>query len=465
MPDGARNRRIALAASTLASFLMPFMAGAVNVAIPAIGREFHADAVTLNWVVTAFLVVSAMLLLPFGRLADVVGRRRVFVAGLAVFSLTSALCGLAPSLPLLIAARAAQGAGGALVFATSLAILSSVFPPEERGRVLGINVAAVYLGLSAGPVLGGVLTQHGGWRAVFLATALLLVPALLLARYGLEGEWAEARGERFDFAGAVLCAAAIGPLTVGVSVIRSSAAGPWLAAAGVAAGVAFVVREARTPQPILDVGLLRRNRLFAMSSLAALIGYAATFTSGYLLSIYLQVVRGLDPQRAGALLLVAPAVQAALSPFAGRLSDRVDPRYVASAGMAVCVVGLAGLALVGAATDLALVVVAVGVLGVGFAFFSSPNTNAAIGSVDRRMYGVAAATIGTARVVGMTFSMAVLTLLLAMRLGDVPLPSADPGDLVGTMRAAYAAFAVLCLAGVGASLARGPSGNGAGRNG
>lgn len=441
--------------ATSVAFLAPFMGGAVNVAIPEIGAEFHADAVSLNWVVTGFLVVSAVLVLPFGRVADLVGRKRVFLAGVAVFAGGSLLCGLAPTLPLLVAARAVQGGGGALVFGTSVAILTSVFPPGERGRVLGINVAAVYAGLSAGPVVGGLLTHHLGWRAIFVTNAVLLVPTWALGRWGLRGEWAESRGERFDVLGAVLCACALGPLTLGVSILESSPAGPWLAAAGVAGFVGFVVQESRTDQPILDLALFRRNRTFALSNLAALISYAATFTTAYLLSIYLQIARDLDPREAGAVLLAAPAVQALFSPLAGRLSDRVDPRYVASAGMAVCTAALGALAFVDAATDISLIAVAVAFLGLGFAFFSSPNTNAVMGAVEKRVYGVASATLATMRVVGMTLSMAVVTLLFAVHLGDVALRDVPAAPLVTAMRISFGLFAALCLAGVPASLARG----------
>ncbi len=454
-----QNRRSAIIVSTLASFLMPFMGGAANVAVPEIGREFHADAATLNWVVAGFIVMSAMLLLPFGRLADIFGRKRLFLLGLGLFSVASALCTAAPTLPLLIAARVAQGASAALMAGTAPAILISVFPPGERGRVLGINTAAVYVGLSAGPVLGGVLTRWVGWRSVFLLTVLVGELTFLLTRFHLKGEWAEARGERFDGPGATLCAMAIGLLTVGVSLLEKSIFGPWLLGAGVLALLLFVWQESRTAQPILEVGLFRRNRLFAFSNVAALLSYAATFASSYLLSLYLQTVRGLDAQQTGAVLLTAPIVQAALSPPAGKLSDRVAPRIVASIGMGLCAAALGALALIDARTPFALLIAEVALLGVGFALFSSPNTNAVMSSVDRRLYGVAAATLGTMRQVGMTLSMALVTLLFTLRLGDAPIGPRLAGPLVGATRLAFALFAGLCLLGVPASLARGGGAN------
>jgi EmrB/QacA subfamily drug resistance transporter len=450
-----RNRRSAVVVTCLASFLLPFMGGAANVAVPALGEEFHVTAGALNWFVTGFIVVSAMVLLPFGRLADLVGRKRLFLAGIALFCVASLLCVAAPSFWLLIAARTVQGVGAAMMGGTAPAILVSVFPPAERGRVLGINTAAVYTGLAAGPVLGGVLTHLAGWRAIFLLGLLVAESAYFLARTRLEGEWDEARGERFDMGGAVLCALTIGPLTVGISLWKAWALGPWLAAAGLAALVAFVVQESRTRQPILEVGLFRRNRLFALSNVAALLSYAATFASSYLLSLYLQVVRGLDAQETGLVLLTAPIVQATLSPWAGKLSDRVPPRFVASAGMALCAAALLAFAFVGAGTPFALLVPAIAVLGLGFALFSSPNTNAVMSSVERRQYGVAAATLGTMRQVGMTLSMAAVTLLLTMHVGNRPLTGAVAVPFVAAMRVAFGFFAALCALGIPASLARG----------
>jgi EmrB/QacA subfamily drug resistance transporter len=445
-----RNRRSAILVTSLASFLLPFMGGAANVAVPALGEEFHADAAMLNWFVTGYIVVSAMFLLPFGRLADLLGRKRLFLAGLGLFGFASLACVAAPSFALLIAARAAQGIGGSMMGGTAPAILVSIFPPQERGRVLGINTAAVYVGLAAGPV--------PGWRAIFLLALLVAETAFFVARFRLEGEWSEARGERFDGAGTLLCAAAVGALTVGLSLWQTWSYGPWLAAAGVAALGGFIVRESRAAHPLLDVGLFRRNRLFAFSNVAALISYAATFASSYLLSLYLQLVRGLDAEQTGAVLLTAPIVQAALSPWAGKLSDRVAPRLVASVGMALCAAALAAFAFVDAATPFLLLVPEIALLGFGFALFSSPNTNAVMSSVERRLFGVAAATLATMRQVGMTLSMAAVTLLLTLHVGDRPLTPAVAQPFVDAMRVSFACFAVLCLLGVPASLARGTDG-------
>lgn len=449
------TERVALVVATLASFLTPFMGSATNVALPAIGRDMGAGAVALTWVATSYLLSAAMVLLPFGKLADSHGRKRVFVGGLVVYTVTSALCALAPTYGALVAARAAQGIGGGMVFGTGVALLTSIFPAGRRGTALGVNVAAVYLGLSLGPPIGGVLSEQLGWRSVFAANVLLSAAGAVLAGRGLKGEWREAGGGRLDGMGALLQGAGLGLLMLGLGRLPS-ALGATLAALGALALVAFVAWERRAADPLLDVTLFARNRVFAFSNLAALINYAATFAVGFLLSLFLQSVRGLGAQATGALLAAQPLVQATLSPFAGRLSDRVDPRLVASSGMGLTAAGLALLALVGPATPAAFVVACLVLLGAGFGLFSSPNTNAVMASVDARSLGVAAATLAVARLLGQVLSMGLASLVLALHVGHGPAASEPAEGFVPGMRATFALFAVLCVVGVLASLARGP---------
>jgi EmrB/QacA subfamily drug resistance transporter len=454
-PPPRTNERVALAVATLASFLTPFMGSATNVALPAIGRDMGAGAVALSWVTTSYLLSAAVVLVPFGRLADLHGRKRVFVGGLVVYTVTSALCALAPSHAALVAARALQGIGGGMVFGTGMALLTSIFPAGRRGTALGVNVAAVYLGLSLGPPVGGLLSQQLGWRSVFAANVVLSAAGAVLAGRGLRGEWREAAGGRLDVVGALLQGAGLCLLMLGLGRLPSES-GATLAALGTAALAAFVAWERRAGDPLLDVTLFARNRVFAFSNLAALINYAATFAVGFLLSLFLQSVRGLGAQAAGALLAAQPLVQAALSPFAGRLSDRVDPRLVASSGMGLTAVGLALLTLVGPATSAAFVVGCLVLLGAGFGLFSSPNSNAVMASVEARSFGVAAATLAVARLLGQVLSMGLASLVLALHLGHAPGISEPAVGFVSGMRAAFALFAVLCGVGVLASLARGP---------
>jgi EmrB/QacA subfamily drug resistance transporter len=448
------RQRAALVIATLAAFITPFMGSAVNIALPAIGSEFAIDAVLLNWVSTAFILASAMFLVPMGRLADMRGRKRVFMAGMAIYTAASLLSPFAGSATALIACRVAQGIGSAMTFGTGLPILISVFPPERRGRVLGINVAAVYLGLSMGPFLGGLITQHLGWRFIFLATVPMGIAILVLVPVYLEGEWAEAKGERFDLAGSLVYGAGLVALMYGFSRLPSTP-GIVLSLAGAAALFAFYRIEVTVASPVMNMALFRDNVVFAMSNFAALINYSATFASGFLLSLYLQYIKAMSPESAGIILVAQPAVMALLSPLAGSLSDRIEPRVVASIGMALTTLGLSSFIFLDAGTPLGLIVAGLVVLGFGFALFSSPNTNAVMSSVESRHYGVASGTLGTMRLTGQMFSMGIAMLIFALIMGRVPITPQHYGQFLASSRVAFSIFTALCFAGIFMSLARG----------
>jgi EmrB/QacA subfamily drug resistance transporter len=451
-----RVRRAALVVATLTSFLGPFMGSSVNVALPSLGREFGMTPVGLGWVNMAFLISAAAFAIPFGRLGDIFGRRRLYGAGVVVFTLASALIAVAPSGALVIAGRAVQGFGSSMIFATGMAILISVYPPQQRGRVLGLNVAAVYFGLSSGPFVGGLITGSLGWRFIFALNVPVGLFLVALIAFVLQGEWADAAGARFDWGGAAALSASLALTVFGFA--RLPGAGAMaLVAVGLAGMAGFAVYETRRRDPLLDIALFRHNRVFAFSSLAALINYAATFAVTFLLSLYLQDVRGLSPEQAGLVLVVQPLVQALLSPWAGRLSDRVEPRTVASIGMGLCFVGVGLLNLVGRDTSFVGVIACLVFLGIGFALFSSPNTKAIMSAVEPPVYGVASAVVGTMRQVGMTLSMAAVMVILHAHLGDAEVDAGSAGAFVAAMRTAFSIFAGLCAVGILASLARGPA--------
>jgi len=446
-----------LLVATLASFLTPFMGSSVNIALPSVGRHFGMDAVSLSWVATAYLLAAAVFLVPFGKIADIYGRKRVFTLGMMVYTVASLFLALSPSAAMLIAFRVVQGIGSAMIFGTAVAMLTSVFPPQERGRALGVNVAAVYLGLSLGPFLGGLLTEHLGWRSVFwfnVPLGLLIIAAVF---WKLKAEWAEARGERFDLGGSLVYGAALVALMYGFSLLPELS-GAWLIIAGILGIAAFIWWETRARFPVLDMNLFRNNTVFALSNLAAFINYSATFAVTFLLSLYLQYVKDLTPQSAGLILVAQPAMQAAVSPFAGRVSDRVAPRVIASAGMALTTVGLTMLVFVGQDTLTVFIVVSLIVLGLGFGLFSSPNTNAIMGAVQKRSYGVASGTLATMRMTGQMFSMGIAMLIINIFVGRVEIAPEYFPELVTSMQVAFIAFAALCFGGIFASLARGSGG-------
>lgn len=447
-----REQRAVLIVACVSSFITPYMASALNLAVPAIGRDLHLSAVALNWVVGAYLVAAAAFLLPAGRLGDIYGRKHVFLLGVSLHAGLALACGLARSGAALVALRGAQGAAAALIFATAPAILTSAFPLAQRGHVLGLSTASVYLGLSAGPVLGGLQTHYLGWRSVFVVVALASVGLAVGVVAAIPDEW-RGDGGRFDPAGAALYVASVAGLVGGVSAWRATTWGPWVVVAGALGLTAFVLREARAPFPALKVTLFR-NPGFAFSNLAALIHYSATFGVGYLLSLYLQSVRGLDARQAGLVLLAQPILMAVLSPAAGRLSDRVQPRLVASAGMALSLAALVVLALLGPTSAAWMVGLGLVLMGVGFGLFSSPNTNAVMSAVEKGDLGLAAAALGTSRMVGQAMSMALVAVIFQGFLGGQTLAAAGTGPLVAAMRGSFWLFVALCGVGIAASLAR-----------
>lgn len=448
------HRTAVLWAVVMGAFLTPFVGSSVNVALPAIGREFRMSAVALSWVATAFLLSAAALLVPVGRLADIYGRRRLFLWGVLVHTAASLASVAAPSGGILIGLRAVQGLGSALIFATGIAILTSVFPGPERGRVLGYHVASVYTGLSVGPLVGGLLTQAWGWRSIFLVPVPIGIGAAALIGWRLRGEWAEARGERLDVVGSLLYAGSLTGFMYGLARLPGLE-GASLMGLGLGGLAAFGLWELRNDSPVLDVRLLGTNRAFLFSNLAALIHYGATFAVVFLLSLYLQGVRGLTPAHAGALLIVQPVLQALFSPWAGRLSDRVAPGVVASVGMGLSAAGLFLLAWLQPTTPVALVFGGLGLLGSGFGLFSAPNTNAVMQAVERRHYGVASGTLGTMRLVGQALSMGIVTFLLTLYMGSARLNPEHVPRFIEALRSTFLVFTGLCILGIGASLARG----------
>jgi len=452
-------KRSALIIASLNSFLTPFMGSAVNIALPAIEKEFHVDAVLLSWIATCYLLAVAVSLVPCGRLADIYGRKRVFTIGVIIFTIATFLCGVSVTIPMLIFFRILQGIGNAMVFATGTAILVSVYPVQERGKVLGISVAAVYIGLSAGPFLGGLLTHNLSWRSVFLVTIPLSIFILFLLVTRLKGEWADARGEKFDWIGSVIYGIAITCIFYGMTLLPAMWS-LWIMLAGVVSLFGFIKWELKEESPVFEVRLFRTNRVFAFASLAALIHYSATFALTFLLSLYLQYIKAMNPQNAGLVIIAQPLVMAIVSPAAGRLSDRIEPRIIATLGMSITTAGLILMAFLQQDSPLVYIIGSLILLGFGFGLFSSPNTNSIMSSVDRRFYGVASGTVGTMRSLGMVISMAIATVIFSILIGRIEIAPEQYGQLTLSIKIAFTISAFLCFGGIFASLVRGKSSTG-----
>lgn len=450
-----RYEKIVLLIVTATSFVTPFMGSALNIAIPTIGREFGSSATLLSWVATSYILATASCLLPAGRFADINGRRRVYTVGLLVFSLATLGCSGVSSIEELIFMRVAQGIGASLIFSTGIAILAAVYPPERRGRALGYATAATYIGLSAGPVLGGLISFHFGWRFIFQISAVLALGVCYAAFRLLKKEIADSVGERFDLSGGLLYISGLVLTLYGFAFLLDGWSSIAMLTIGLMLLTAFIRLEMRIEHPLLEVRLFTGNLTFAFSNLAAMINYSATFAVGFLASLHLQMVMGLDARVSGWVMLSQPLLMALFSPFAGRLSDRVEPRIVASIGMALTTVGLFLFIFVTEHTPLYVVMIQLAIIGLGFAFFSSPNNNAIMGAVGKEKYGVAASSLATMRMSGQAISMSIVALVMATYGGRTTLGADSVPMVLSSIKSSLSIFTVLSAVGIFFSLKRG----------
>jgi len=451
---GEREKKIILLVASLSSFLVPYTGSSITVALPAMAAQFHTDAVTLGWITSAYIVAAAVFIVPFGRYADIVGRRRIFLYGVLVFTIASLACAFSPTESILIAFRFLQGLGGAMIFATSVAIVTQVYGPGERGAALGITIATVYAGLSIGPFLGGILTDRFGWPAIFLVNVPIGLATIALTLQGVRHEWADAAGERFDLGGAIVYGTMLFAAIFGMLLLPDPAGLLWVAAA-LAAAVLFYRVERQSRSPLIDLSVFSGNRTFVFSNIAAMINYGATYGVGVLLSLYLQYIQGFSAGTAGVVLVAQPVVQCVFSPVAGRLSDRVEPRIVATAGMVLTAAGLAPFIFLAPQTPVWFIVGCLMVMGLGYGLFSSPNTNAIMSSVADRHLGIASGMNATVRSLGQLLSMAIAMSCFAIFIGPVTITAAAYPSLMTSVTVAFTIFTLICIVGVGASYVRG----------
>jgi EmrB/QacA subfamily drug resistance transporter len=452
--SGTERKTILLVVASLASFLVPYTVSSLTVALPAISESFSLDAITVGWVTSAYLLTAAIFIVPFGKLADLYGRKRFFILGNILFAAGSLLAAISWSGSVIITARVIQALGGAMVFSTSIAIVTEVFPPGERGRAIGIITATVYAGLSLGPFIGGVLTQNIGWPSIFLVNIpLALIVIALTLRY-IPEEWADTSDRQFDLPGAVLYGLMLFGGIYGLTLLPSPEGICWMLL-GIAGALVFVRRERRAPVPIIDLSLFVKRPVFLFSNIAALINYAVVFAVGFLLSLYLQYNRGIDPQTTGLILVAQPVVQMVISPISGHHSDRIDPRILATAGMACTTVGLGILMLLSPTTPLWIIIAGLLVLGFGYGLFSSPNTNAIMSSVEVRHLGIASGMVSTMRAIGQMTSLAIVMLVFSAIIGTVQISPAVYPQLQQSVNVAFSVFFVISIAGIWASYARG----------
>jgi len=452
-PAQEMNKTVVLLIATLATFLTPFMGTSLIIALPSIGNELAVNAILLSWITTAYFLTSAMFAVPFGRIADIYGMKRIFTYGIIILTISTFLAAISPSAEFLVVTRAFQGVASAMIFVTALAIITSVYPPQERGKAIGINIMAGYTGLVLGPVLGGFLTQYLGWRSIFYFIVPLCILVLVLVWWKMTGEWAESRDEKLDHWGTILYIIMLSLVLIGFSTITGTF-GIVMVILGIVGFIGFVIWELRVEHPVLEVKLFFENRRFAYSNLATLITYIATFVVSFLLSLYLQYIKGLDPEVTGLFVVVQTFFMVVISPFAGKLSDKFDPGRLASLGMAIISMGLLIMAFLTEKTSLYVIIAGLAVIGIGIGIFSAPNTHAIMGSVERKYFGVASATLSTMRLLGQTFGMGLILIVFAVYIGAVQFTPQNYPALLTSIQVTFIISVLLSVVAIFASLAR-----------
>ena len=449
-----REKKNTILVCVITSFITTFMGSALNLSIPSLEEEFKVGAQTVGWVVTIYMLTCSALAVPFGRLADRVERRSVLRTGILIFSISSLTAVLSKKMWMLLAFRLMQGIGASMIFSTNIAILVGAFDEEHRGRVLGYSTCATYAGLSAGPVLGGVLNQNFGWRAIFIATAIVSAAAFYGAFFKLpkgekkSGILSLSSKAHLDYAGNILFVVSIVLTMYGLSSLNSLAGAPLILCLGILFFIFFIRTEMKTENPVIDVNLFRKNLPFTLSNLAAMVNYGSNFALYYLMSIDLQVVKGMSSQWAGVILITNTVIMTVLSPFVGRISDRHSPFKMSAAGMALCAAALGLLSFLSEDLSLAKIIMILALSGVGFSFFSTPNTNAVMSCVEREDYGVSASILSTMRSIGHTAGMSVVSAVVGIYIGSGSLKGAGTEVLMKTFHISFFIFTLLCILGI-----------------
>ena len=449
-----REKKNTILVCVITSFITTFMGSALNLSIPSLEEEFKVGAQTVGWVVTIYMLTCSALAVPFGRLADRVERRSVLRTGILIFSISSLTAVLSKKMWMLLAFRLMQGIGASMIFSTNIAILVGAFDEEHRGRVLGYSTCATYAGLSAGPVLGGVLNQNFGWRAIFIATAIVSAAAFYGAFFKLpkgekkSGILSLSSKAHLDYAGNILFVVSIVLTMYGLSSLNSLAGAPLILCLGILFFIFFIRTEMKTENPVIDVNLFRKNLPFTLSNLAAMVNYGSNFALSYLMSIYLQVVKGMSSQWAGVVLITNTVIMTLLSPFVGRISDRHSPFKMSAAGMALCAAALGLLSFLSEDASFAWIIMILALSGVGFSFFSTPNTNAVMPCVEREDYGVSASILSTMRSIGHTAGMSVVSAVVGIYIGSGSLKGAGTEVLMKTFHISFFIFTLLCILGI-----------------
>lgn len=453
-PEATRAQRVLLLMILLNAFATPLMLSSANVALPSIADDLSLDAVILAWVPMIYLMASTIFIMIFGRIADSVGRKRVFLIGTAAVVVSSVFAALSINATMLLSARFAQGVSAAMLYATQMALVTSAFPANVRGKMIGLVVGCIYVGLSVGPLLGGYVIDVLGWRAAFLLQVPLALVVLVLGVFKVKGEWRGQAKVPFDLMGALGWSLSIVLFCLGVSALPDPS-GLFMLGASALSTILFLRHARRSPHPIWDVKLFFNNRVFTISSLVSLLMYSATYAIVVLMSLYLQTLQGLSATQAGMVLMIQPIIMAVLAPMTGRMSDWFEPRILATIGITITTLGLFLLSQLDAHSSLHYVIASLVLTGAGFSLFSPPNVNAIMGSVSDQHAGSASGAVATTRLIGQLNSMVLVTLALALIMGNTPISPETHPELARAVKLSFSIGVALCVPAIVLSMLRG----------
>lgn len=447
--DYKKLKKDLLIVGVLVSFLTPFVRSSINLALPALAVEFSLSAVFLTWISTIYLLVNALLYIPFGRIGDIYGRKRIFQYGLFIFTFSSFISAFSISGEMFLFFRILQATGNAMIFANLNAMISSAFEESERGKAFGLTSMGVFVGLICGPILGGVITEIIGWRTLFyLDTVIGIIASYAITRF--EHDWIDAKGEKLDI---------IGSLTLGMSliVVFYAFSNPtykynlFLLIAAIIGFSTFYLAEKRVDYPLINLDLFS-GKNFTFGNITAFINYAAFVSVSFILTLYLQYLKGYSPLTAGLIVSVQSIMMVIVSPFAGRLSDRIDPGNVSTAGMILTTMGVALMTLLNFDNAPYLGGLSLIIFGSGIGLFYASNTKLVLSSVDKRYFGIASATLSNSRSLGQIFGMGIVTLVIAAIMGNVQIAPSNYPMVIMSLRISLVAIAVFSAIGIFTSL-------------
>ena len=448
------HRNFVLLTIFISSFLTAFSVYTTVISVRKIGTELNMDVVTLGWVSTIFLLAAAMFQIPFGKISDLYGRKKVFLIGVVIFTISSVLLAFTSTSSTFIVFRFIQGLGAALIYATGNAILTATFPTSQRGKVIGINVTGVYIGLTLSPLLGGIMTENFGWRSQFWFNIPFGVLIIFLVLLKFKGEWTSEKKEKFDYLGSIVYALFLFFLIFALSLFPNIQAYIFIVISLIGA-IFFILWEKKIKTPMVDFNLFKNNRYFTFSCLVSIFFYVSTIALALLLSLFMQYLKDMSPQEAGYILLIQPLIQAIFSPIAGKISDKIESRRLVSVGILITLIGIAPLLFITSDFPVYLIAISSGIIGLGIAFFSSPNTRAIMSSIPKGSLGIASSIEGTMRTIGQILSFGILTIVFAVIIGNVTITPMYYPQFITSARLICSVFMGLTIVSLIFSILRG----------